>query len=123
MSAADLDHESDSSSTKTNSRTNALNVGAHGELSPPRSQDPMGDQGQTIEMADAPLHSDGLMEEGELSPEDHVKRDDSGKYIPGADWNNKRAQEDFQRAMENVVDKDFSLKEFGDPLIDTRKSR
>lgn len=83
----------------------------------------MGDQGHTIEMADAPPHSDESVEAGEPSPEDRLKRDDGGKYIPGAEWNNKRAQEDFHRAMENVVDKDFSLKEFGDPLIDTRESR
>ncbi|KAL4808304.1 hypothetical protein BDV18DRAFT_134658 [Aspergillus unguis] len=35
---------------------------------------------------------------------------------PGASWMNKRAQEDYQRAMEYVVDLDFNLDEFGDPF-------
>lgn len=74
-----------------------------------------------VEMSDAPPNSDMLLEDP--SPTDDLKRDDGGKYIPGAAWKNKRAQEDFQRAMEGVVDRDFSLKEFGDPLIDTRNSR
>ncbi|KAL4932188.1 uncharacterized protein BDV17DRAFT_255092 [Aspergillus undulatus] len=35
---------------------------------------------------------------------------------PGASWRNKRAEEEYQRAMEFVVDQDFSLDEFGDPF-------
>lgn len=35
-----------------------------------------------------------------------------GKDAPGASWNNQRAQEEFNRALENVVDRDFSLREF-----------
>jgi hypothetical protein len=35
-----------------------------------------------------------------------------GKDAPGASWNNQRAQEEFSRALENVVDRDFSLREF-----------
>ncbi|EKV07386.1 hypothetical protein PDIG_72470 [Penicillium digitatum PHI26] len=33
-----------------------------------------------------------------------------------AAWKSKRAQEEYQRAMEYVVDKDFNLDEFGDPF-------
>ncbi|CAI7568907.1 unnamed protein product [Penicillium glandicola] len=33
-----------------------------------------------------------------------------------AAWKSKRAQEDYQRAMEYLVDKDFKLDEFGDPF-------
>ncbi|KAJ5478037.1 hypothetical protein N7530_003546 [Penicillium desertorum] len=33
-----------------------------------------------------------------------------------AAWKSKRAQEDYLRAMEYVVDKDFKLDEFGDPF-------
>jgi len=40
------------------------------------------------------------------------------KDEPGAAWKNKKAQEDFQRAYADVVDKDFSLKDFGDPFGD-----
>ncbi|RAO65695.1 uncharacterized protein BHQ10_001707 [Talaromyces amestolkiae] len=39
-----------------------------------------------------------------------------GKDAPGASWNNQRAQEEFNRALENVVDREFSLGEFGDPF-------
>jgi hypothetical protein len=33
------------------------------------------------------------------------------KEQPGASWMNPRAQEEYQRALESVVDKDFSLGE------------
>ncbi|KAJ5206069.1 hypothetical protein N7472_002517 [Penicillium cf. griseofulvum] len=33
-----------------------------------------------------------------------------------AAWKSKRAQEEYQRAMEHLVDKDFKLDEFGDPF-------
>ncbi|KAJ5221753.1 uncharacterized protein N7469_010640 [Penicillium citrinum] len=33
-----------------------------------------------------------------------------------ASWKSKRAQEEYQRAMENVIDQDFNLNEFGDPF-------
>ncbi|KAJ5777780.1 hypothetical protein N7520_001026 [Penicillium odoratum] len=31
-------------------------------------------------------------------------------------WKGKRAQEEYQRAMDHVIDKDFNLNEFGDPF-------
>ncbi|KAL4881969.1 hypothetical protein BJY04DRAFT_187760 [Aspergillus karnatakaensis] len=37
---------------------------------------------------------------------------------PGASWMNKRAEEEYQRAMEQVIDLDFNLDEFGDPFDD-----
>ncbi|KAL4867019.1 hypothetical protein BDV12DRAFT_187006 [Aspergillus spectabilis] len=37
---------------------------------------------------------------------------------PGASWMNKRAEEEYQRAMEFVIDQDFNLDEFGDPFDD-----
>ncbi|GFF25491.1 hypothetical protein IFM46972_01430 [Aspergillus udagawae] len=40
------------------------------------------------------------------------------KRQPGARWMNKRAEEEYQRAMEYIVDKDFNLDEFGDPFDD-----
>ena len=33
---------------------------------------------------------------------------------PGWAWRNRKAVDEFQRAMEAVVDKGFSLREFGD---------
>ncbi|KAF3389389.1 hypothetical protein F1880_004167 [Penicillium rolfsii] len=35
---------------------------------------------------------------------------------PVASWKSKRAQDEYQRAMEQVIDKDFNLNEFGDPF-------
>lgn len=56
---------------------------------------------------------------------DGSKSGAQGKDAPGASWNNQRAQEEFTRALENVVDRDFSLGESclstrtaGVPLID-----
>ncbi|KAL2819409.1 hypothetical protein BJX63DRAFT_381932 [Aspergillus granulosus] len=49
-----------------------------------------------------------------------IPRSESGttdlSQQPGASWMSKRAEEEFQRAMEYVVDQDFSLDEFGDPF-------
>ena len=40
------------------------------------------------------------------------------QYVPGSGWNNKKAQDEFHRALENVVDQDFTLREFGDVLLE-----
>lgn len=40
------------------------------------------------------------------------------KEAPGASWNNQRAQEEYARALESVVDKDFSLRKFTAITID-----
>ncbi|KAL2866522.1 uncharacterized protein BJX67DRAFT_355024 [Aspergillus lucknowensis] len=42
--------------------------------------------------------------------------EDESTEQPGASWMSKRAQEEYQRAMEYVIDQDFSLDEFGDPF-------
>lgn len=36
---------------------------------------------------------------------------------PGWAWKNKKAQEEMQRAWENITDRDFSLKEYGDVVM------
>ncbi|PYH45922.1 uncharacterized protein BP01DRAFT_365208 [Aspergillus saccharolyticus JOP 1030-1] len=36
-----------------------------------------------------------------------------------ASWMTKRAEEEYQRALEFIVDQDFSLEEFGDPFDDS----
>lgn len=38
------------------------------------------------------------------------------RNAPGASWMNKRAEEEYQRAMEYVVDRDFSLREILTPF-------
>lgn len=44
---------------------------------------------------------------GRIAPD----QNSSVKQQPGASWMNKRAEEEYQRAWEYVVDKDFSLSE------------
>jgi hypothetical protein len=36
---------------------------------------------------------------------------------PGYGWKDKNAQAEMQRAWESVVDRDFSLKEYGDVMM------
>lgn len=45
------------------------------------------------------------------------------KEQPGASWNNQRAQEEYNRALESVVDKDFSLRMLCSPLLYLDSSR
>jgi len=102
--------ESRSDGRPSTPQNNHLNASAPGELSPPRSQHqvesqppdsvPNGHQGATSE-------GDGTL--SSLADE----RDER----PGHGWKNKKAQEEMQRAWENVVDRDFSLKEFGDVIM------
>ncbi|KAL9108860.1 MAG: hypothetical protein Q9227_006391 [Pyrenula ochraceoflavens] len=103
-----------SSNEPTTPHNDHLNAGVPGELSPPRSQDPAGEDGPVIDMQDAPTDPDIDLEESQRLGDG--KNGDTTKYLPGAAWTNKRAKEDYQRAMEGVVDKDFNAREFGDPL-------
>ncbi|KAJ5823347.1 hypothetical protein N7447_005687 [Penicillium robsamsonii] len=73
------------------------------ELSPPGSQ--------TKQEADASVGDIGTaLEHGRGLPAEKTFESNV------AAWKSKRAQEDYQRAMEYVVDKDFKLDEFGDPF-------
>lgn len=40
------------------------------------------------------------------------KQQQSQQRRPGETWMNKRAEDEYHRAMESVVDKDFSLSKF-----------
>ena len=95
-----------------------LNAGVPGELSPPRSQGPAAEDTSLVDMTDAPETSDIVPEDSQRPGE--TRNGDSEKYVPGAAWTNKRAQEDYQRAMDAVVDRDFNPREFGDPLLESR---
>ncbi|OAX79733.1 hypothetical protein ACJ72_05944 [Emergomyces africanus] len=94
------------------------------ELSPPGSQDATGADTTKMEYGDTQT-------EYAVSTSSHVGsdgasgsdgRDQASSAIsraePGSSWNNKKAEEEYQRALEIVVDRDFSLKEFGDPFDD-----
>ncbi|KAK2804156.1 hypothetical protein FQN50_006698 [Emmonsiellopsis sp. PD_5] len=98
------------------------------ELSPPGSQEPSGPRFPKPEFLDAPDKSlrlprmeymDGTKGEGESAQvgaegsevwEEEEQGSSAAREQPGQAWlNNKKADEDFQRAMEYVVDRDFSL--------------
>ncbi|OQD72378.1 hypothetical protein PENDEC_c021G01802 [Penicillium decumbens] len=75
---------------------------AASKLSPPGSQQQIPDNPATVD----PKEVEGnAAQKTRAGSEQHL-----------APWQTKRAQEDYQRAMEHVVDKDFNLHEFGDPF-------
>ncbi|MCJ1364097.1 hypothetical protein MMC16_003206 [Acarospora aff. strigata] len=91
------------------------------ELSPPTSQDPPDPHNGRPTEHDMMDYTSGLQngnsrERGEQSSTREAARRADMAHEPGAAWNNPRAQEEYARAMENVVDKNFSLREFGDPF-------
>lgn len=110
-----------------------LNAAAPGELSPPRSQPHSDDSvpqtalngtGQQANTSATRNHSrahpgSAVLEEQKdetaaaPSANQVVERDDR----PGWGWRNKKAQEEMQRAWDNIVDRDFSLKEYGDIIL------
>ncbi|KAJ5496120.1 hypothetical protein N7539_001236 [Penicillium diatomitis] len=81
---------------------NRSNMDAPSELSPPGSQ--------PQQMIDASTADDKGMSSLVESQAGDIPE------LPGTAWNNKRAQDEYHRAMEHVVDQDFSLDEFGDPF-------
>ncbi|KKY27024.1 hypothetical protein UCRPC4_g01319 [Phaeomoniella chlamydospora] len=105
-----------------------LNAQAPGELSPPRSGDAQPSRliAQSITDPSADMIDEDIEDaqydspvEGGLRDRRTANGEGEGGYIPGSGWNNKKAQDEFHRALENVVDQDFSVAEFGDPLLDS----
>jgi hypothetical protein len=128
----DLFPSSDRPSTP---RNNHLNAAAPGELSPPQSQT-TSQQIQTE--ADESVKMSGMGDDEAEDAYDNTnvdthRADGAGEvvagqqngsgmntqYAPGMGWKNRKAQEEYQRAAETLVHRDFSLKEFGD-LFDDR---
>lgn len=117
-----------------------LNAAAPGELSPPRSQ-PRSDEsvplaipngaGQQANMsATRSLGRGAAMDPTMLS---ETQRDDTSSLSaagalgereerPGWGWKNKKAQEEMQRAWDSVVDREFTLKEYGDVVMLGKKA-
>lgn len=97
-------------------RNDHLNAAAPGELSPPRSQSTninLGGGGG----------GDDVVRPGDtedLSPtaanRTVLQQQEQEEWKPGQGWKNKKAQEDMQRAWDSIVDREFSLKEFGDVM-------
>jgi hypothetical protein len=84
------------------------------ELSPPGSQDAAsgdsamagcgGERRESENITSASFGADNIEKEKGAEPGRADIRNE-----PGAAWMNKRAEEEYQRAMEYVVDRDFSL--------------
>lgn len=104
-----------------------LNAAMPGELSPPRSNAHPQSQSQTNGFLSAPLVGDSndiseddeaIDMKGESSRGVGNKVGVEEKNKPGAGWKNKKAQEDMQRSWDYIVDRDFDIRQFGDPLAD-----
>lgn len=120
----DLFPSSDRPATPKN---NHLNATAPGELSPPQSQSTS--QQRTDTGAEDMVEMGGTGENGATDYDNNLHgingsgdMDGQGNgqpYVPGSGYKNKKASEEYQRASELLVDRDFSLREFGD-LFDDR---
>lgn len=85
------------------------------EISPPPSQKAL----QPVAVSQATVSPKPTFEkkgEGKISIEGKTQPSQH-QHQPGASWMNKRAEEEYQRAMEFVVDKDFSLRMFPDTKL------
>jgi hypothetical protein len=82
---------------------------ANSGLSPPVSQSASQQAGTELATNSPTV---GFERKGENKGAVEGKSQASQPYQPGASWMNKRAEEEYQRAMEFVVDKDFSLRTF-----------
>ena len=87
------------------------------ELSPPSSQDPPTSHNGAPAEDDMMDYTPGQQNGNAAAVrEQTVMREPSRKMEmgdkPGAAWNNPRAQEEYARAMENVVDQKFNLSEW-----------
>ncbi|MCJ1461528.1 hypothetical protein MMC07_000125 [Pseudocyphellaria aurata] len=109
------------------------------ELSPPASQDHpddpewTGDQADDMDVTDshgAP-GADGMQRHVNLAEligsgsqtqpplKDDYRTGVDAENAPGYAWMNKKAREEQQRALEQVVDRGFNLREFGDIYDDS----
>lgn len=87
----------DTEGTDNGARTPTQHANAvASELSPPESQP------QQIPALSATNDFKGAALDGQT--------DSQGLEQPVAAWKSKRAQDEYQRAMEHVIDKDFSLR-------------
>ncbi|KAL8811877.1 MAG: hypothetical protein Q9223_007436 [Gallowayella weberi] len=106
--------------------SNIENLRKFSELSPPNSQDPEDSRSwgnDLMEQAGAHSASNGgeksssnihdvINSEG-LGPSPH-KDLSIAEREPGASWNNRKTKDEEDRVKEQLLDKNFSLREFGD---------
>jgi hypothetical protein len=134
---SDLPHQHPGDSNRALTPANDhLNAAAPGELSPPRSQPSQAES--TTALLPNPTTTSAAMANGaatrssaRLANTQSNSRGtgDTGAFpalgvsekdianMPGGGWKNKKAQEDMHRAWDNIVDRDFSLKEYGDVMM------
>lgn len=87
------------------------------ELSPPTSQEVPSSADKGTRQTDAMDYSVGQRNGADgakdaPSPTRDAARRMDQRNEPGASWNNLRAQEEYARAMENVVDQGFNLRKW-----------
>ena len=84
------------------------------ELSPPLSQDDMIQNDHILQLDEAmdtgvgPIQSSNSV----INPMQFgtaVSQDAEHKRVPGSAWNNRKARDDYARAMDVVVDRPFNL--------------
>ncbi|MCJ1284728.1 hypothetical protein MMC26_004064 [Xylographa opegraphella] len=126
MLSSDSGNESDSMfpsasdpPTPQNPGSNTLEHFRSSQLSPPNSQDPINMnrnemQEDLMDMSEQQL---GELSSGGMSSTMGVTINEESKDAenePGWAWKNQKAMDDYQRAMDQVLDKNFNLREFGD---------
>ena len=84
------------------------------ELSPPLSQDLSNQNDMALQMDDPMDMGPGPSESSAGNPmsiRNAISKGAEKPAEPGSAWNNRKAREEYARAMEQVVDKNFNLSE------------
>lgn len=115
---ADLFPDSNTAISNPPVQNDHLNAAAPGELSPPRSQGSEEPEGATTSMMNEDTNGHPLTDynDEKMAGTNGDSRGQANAK-PGSGWNNKRANEEYNRAWDAVMDKDFNLREFGDVMI------
>ncbi|KAL8736160.1 MAG: hypothetical protein Q9166_000315 [cf. Caloplaca sp. 2 TL-2023] len=115
-------NETSNTATLTPRNSNMENLRQFSELSPPTSQDPtdprsFGNEPMDYGMNGGEGSSPNIMEllGGEASVGPSNRELSIGEREPGASWNNRKQKEEEERVGEQLLDKSFNLREFGDP--------
>ncbi|KAL8863066.1 MAG: hypothetical protein Q9178_000439 [Gyalolechia marmorata] len=97
------------------------NMRQFSELSPPTSQDPTDPRGFGNDPMESAANGGEASSsnirgffENEVSPVASKKDLSVAEREPGASWNNRKHKDEEDRVKEQLLDKSFSLREFGD---------
>ncbi|MCJ1373200.1 hypothetical protein MMC20_004427 [Loxospora ochrophaea] len=91
------------------------------ELSPPASQDPPAQNGilsqdDPMDYAEVQHVAQSQRHLEQLGPGENLEKNGNAELEPGSSWNNDKAREEYLRALDQVLDQSFNLREFGDPF-------